>query len=517
LTGKIAVFNTDQSQLDLILLMASGGNKMIGKELGKELGKIVGKENVIYSEKALEEYSSDMSLIPGKRPRCVVKPENAGDVQKIVVWANNNGAKIVPVSSGAPHFRGDTVPGTDESVMVDLSHMKKIVHIDPKNRVALIEPGVTFSELVPRLQQEELRLNMPFLPRSSKSVVGSLLEREPVMMPKYQWDASDPLGSTEVVFGNGDKFRTGSGSGPGGLDYQWESGEAQVASLGPAQADFHRFIQGAQGTIGIVTWASVRCERLPRLEESFLAGSSEVDSLLDLAYWLVRLKVVDECLILNKSDLARVYGEGTTGVSKTLKAGLPPWILFFCIAGYEYFPEERIAFQKELMMEQAKAIGLKPVKRLGISASKLLNILRKPCGETYWKLKGKGSCDDLFFVTNRDSIPEFINVMNELAAKQGYPVPDIGVYIQPVVGGTSWHCEFHLFFDPQDHGEVNKVRNLSASASRIFADKGAFFSRPYGAWADLVYQAGSPNTLALKKVKSIFDPNNVMNPGKLCF
>jgi FAD/FMN-containing dehydrogenase len=493
--------------------IASGDNKMSENEIEK----IVGKDNVIYRAKVLEEYSKDMSLIPGVRPKCVVKPENANDIQKIIAWANNNHSKIVPVSSGAPHFRGDTVPGTDEAVMVDLSRMKKIVRIDPRNRVALIEPGVTFSDLVPRLQQEGLRLNMPLTPRSSKSVVCSLLEREPVLMPKYQWDASDPLGSTEVIFGSGDKFRTGSGSGPGSLEYQWESGEAQVASLGPAQADFHRFIQGGQGTMGIVTWASVRCERLPRIEESFLVGAPEVDKLLELAHWLVRLKLVDECLILNKSDLARVSGERTPGGLKTLNEDLPQWILFFCIAGYEYFPEERIAFQKEIMLEKAKDIGLKPVKRLGITAARLLNILRNPSGEPYWKLKGNGSCCDVFFITNRERIPEFVKLMSELAEQLGHPIPDIGVYVQPIVGGTSLHCEFNLFFKPQNPGEIGRIRNLSATASRIFADKGAFFSRPYGDWAKLVYHDDSPNTLALKKVKNIFDPNNVMNPGKLCF
>jgi FAD/FMN-containing dehydrogenase len=47
--------------------------------------------------------------------------------------------------------------------------------------------------------------------------------------------------------------------------------------------------------------------------------------------------------------------------------------------------------------------------------------------------------------------------------------------------------------------------------------KGAFFSRPYGIWAELLCNQGVDNVIALRKVKQIFDPNNVMNPGKLFF
>jgi FAD/FMN-containing dehydrogenase len=46
---------------------------------------------------------------------------------------------------------------------------------------------------------------------------------------------------------------------------------------------------------------------------------------------------------------------------------------------------------------------------------------------------------------------------------------------------------------------------------------GAFFSRPYGPWADLAYGRFTEGVAALRKLKSIFDPNNILNPGKLCF
>jgi len=107
--------------------------------------------------------------------------------------------------------------------------------------------------------------------------------------------------------------------------------------------------------------------------------------------------------------------------------------------------------------------------------------------------------------------------MNDLAEKAGYNVSDIGVYIQPVVQGTSYHCEFNLFYDPENSRELNRVRELSAAAVRKLMSKGAFFSRPYGESAEMIHNRDAATVSVLKKFKKIFDPNNVMNPGKVCF
>jgi len=49
------------------------------------------------------------------------------------------------------------------------------------------------------------------------------------------------------------------------------------------------------------------------------------------------------------------------------------------------------------------------------------------------------------------------------------------------------------------------------------ANMGAFFSRPYGPWAKIAYSRAAETNILQRKVKKIFDPNNVLNPGRLCF
>ena len=169
-------------------------------------------------------------------------------------------------------------------------------------------------------------------------------------------------------------------------------------------------------------------------------------------------------------------------------------------------------------MDVAGRVGVEPVKLIDrVSASELLRVLQLPSEEPYWKLRHKGSCYDIFFLTTQDKLPELVGVMSDVAVQHGYPVPDMGVYLQPVVQGTSCHCEFNLFFDPKKEAEVDRVRKLSAEAVEALMARGAFFSRPYGPWADMAYRRDAETTAALRKLKGIFDPNDIMNPGKLCF
>jgi FAD/FMN-containing dehydrogenase len=58
---------------------------------------------------------------------------------------------------------------------------------------------------------------------------------------------------------------------------------------------------------------------------------------------------------------------------------------------------------------------------------------------------------------------------------------------------------------------------LVGIATRDLMARGAFFSRPYGENAKMIMNNDAATSAALAKVKAIFDPNNIMNPGKLCF
>jgi hypothetical protein len=488
---------------------------MIEKE---KLVNIVGDHSVSDDSTLLDSFSKDMSFVISFRPSYVVKPHNGEEIQQLVSLAKETQTPLVPVSSGPPHFRGDTVPGMGGAIIVDLSEMKKIIRVDRYNRVAMFEPGVTFGELIPEAAREGLRLNIPLMPRKTKSIVGSMLEREPVILPKYHWDIGDPLNCMEIYFGTGDMFRTGAAAGPGTLEEQWAAGGAQVEAAGPSSASWYRVIQGSQGTMGIVSWASARCEILPKIEQPFLVGTDDLDKVIDMVHWLQRLRMVNECLVLNNTNLARILAKNGSLDYQAVRYSLPPWILFYNIAGYDYFPEDRVNDQTRDMRDLAEKVGLNASNALSdISANELLELVRNPCEEPYWKICREGACQDLFFITIYDKLPGLIDIFKERMTQAGCADFDLGIYLQPIVQGTNCHCEFNLFYDPGNQKESELIRELINSSIKILTANGAFFSRPYGENAFDILNADAATVTALRKVKSILDPENIMNPGKLCF
>lgn len=482
------------------------------------LTKIVGNENVSESEEILTGYSSDQSFVPRIRPKGVVRPSTGEEIQEIVKWANETLTPLVPVSSGPPHFRGDTVPGVGGAVILDLQRMKKIIRIDPRNRVAMVEPGVTFGELQTELAKSGLSAYLPLCPRNTKSMVGSMLEREPITIPSQHWDSLDPFLCGEIIFGTGDKFRSGEAAGPDSVEEQWKIGKAQMVPFGPGQFDESRLISGAQGTMGIVTWATLKCRPLADLKRNFLISSQTLEPLLDLSYRLIRLRLGETCFIVNDLNMACLLLK-TPGEIKTLRDTLPRWFLVVSFEGVGALPQEKVDYQEADFLEMvARADNCNLVKILGgFNADDVAALIMAPSAESYWKLNYKGACSDIFFLTILDKTPEFVTALPTLTQAQRFPLEDLGVYIQPIVQGTSCHCEFNLFHDPADRAGLERVKAMEIDGALSLANKGAFFSRPYGAWARIAYGRAPETIILQRKVKKIFDPNNILNPGRLCF
>ena len=483
----------------------------------RSLASVVGVENLLETDDILNEYSGDFSFVPRVRARSVVKTRTTQEVLDIVRWANETRTPLVPVSSGAPHFHGDTAPSVGGAVIVDLSGMKHIIRIDRRNRIAMIEPGVTFGQLIPALEKEGLAPLMPLVPRSSKSVVTAFLERMPITMPRFHWEAQDPLQCVEVVYGAGDLMRTGSAAGPGSIEEQWEVGRAQIRGMGPSQVDFTRLLQGAQGTMGIVTWATVKCRPLPEVRTMFLIPSDEISPLIDMAYGVTYKKLGEELLILNALNLASIIGENRQLV-EALRAKLPPWILMLGIDGAGLLPEEKIAYQTEESIELAQSCGLELKTAVaGATAEDVMAALSQPCADLGWKLKREAGCGDIFFITTLDRCPEFIDAVYGLSGRYRFSVENMGVYVQPTVQGTNCHLEFSVSYDLQDHQQADKVKKFVEEGAETLANMGAFFSRPYGSWTRIAYGREAQTVIGQRKLKGIFDPNGIMNPGKLCF
>jgi hypothetical protein len=217
---------------------------------------------------------------------------------------------------------------------------------------------------------------------------------------------------------------------------------------------------------------------------------------------------------VNDSLLAGLLGAGSPAGA----GELPPWTLIVGVGGRALLPEEKVDVQEKDIREVAGQFSLELLAAIpGAITSQVRAALDGCRGEPHWKLAYKGGCQDIFFLTTLDKTPGFVETMLTTAEEAGYPVADVGVYIQPQHQGVAYHCEFTLPFAPGDGGEVARVTAVYERASERLIAQEAYFSRPYGAWADLVYERDARSATLLRNVKQVFDPNNVLNPGKLCF
>jgi glycolate oxidase len=315
-----------------------------------------------------------------------------------------------------------------------------------------------------------------------------------------------------VFFGSGERFRTGAAGGPGSIEQQRKSGGAQKHPGGPSQTDFHRVVQGSQGTMGIATWITLRTEIMPTVHETFLVGAERLEDLLDYVYAVQRGLLGEQSFILNKFAAALLMAKGDEQVFGKIRDSLPNFVCLQNIAGCERLPKERLAYHKQDIERIAKQCHLRLEPRIGqVSAGELLEGAAHSCGEGDWRDSLHGGCLSIFFQSTLDRMPAFLKVFTETAAEFGFATSETGVYIQPMVQNHACHVELLI---PCKPGQMEHLRQLERQATIRLMESGAFFSRPYGSAAELVWAQNPNNTRLVRVIKAIFDPNQVLGRGK---
>jgi len=480
-----------------------------------ELAKIVGKRNVSRAEADLLRYSEDHSLVPPGMPECVVYPTSSKQVGEVLKWSNKNNVPVVPVSS-KEHFNGGTVP-RQGGIVMDLSKMNKILEIDKDLKKTRLEAGVTWGKLTGALAKKGMRVLMPLLPHENRSVLTDSLEREVPTNTVY--DYGEPMQAFEVVWPTGDVFKLGSASVNGYPDSMSKGGNPSGPGI-----DFYRFVQGAQGTMGVVTWTNLKIMFQTKMDKVFFAPIDDLGYAQEFLYRILPRRVGQEVVLLNRTDLAAMVAENWPEDFDKLRAALPPWTLIMVISGLERRPEEKIAYEVNLLKEIVK----NEFSKLSIDEAlpgfpglggKILSLLRSPwpADVPYWKNRWQGGSQSLFFIARPDATPKFVETVEAVAPKHGYPVADIGSYIQPIEHNRACQVEFTFFYDEKDAEATQRITALYRDAAKALISEGALFTRPYGDLAPMVYERAANYVMALKRVKKIFDPNNIMNPGNLCF
>lgn len=487
--------------------------------LKEQLEHIVGPKNVFDRQETLKPYSKDQSFVPHSTPDFAVFPQSTEDVQKIVKLANRTKTPIIPFSSGL-NFNGATVP-SDGGIIVNLSKMNKILSIDEENWFVVVEPGVTYDQLQDELTEKKLRAMIPLGVHPKRTVLSSTLERDPVLAAASFEYGNDLMLDTEIILPEGELFRTG----------LWASGGRPGSHMGPVRALLYRFFTAAQGTLGIMTKMALQVEYLPERQDIFFIPFSSLTDSFEAIKQIQRKEIGLECFLLNRFNLASILCKDwdvpqqfpTQTIPsehfKELLNDLPPWSLIISLSGSPRFPEEKIDYEKDALMTIASNLNLMvystipPLQNINKYFSVFLfrpwDILKKHCF--------KGSVHSLSFKSPLKRVQEFEAIIHKISDEHHYPVEHMGGYLLPVERGRAVHLEFDFHCDFSNSDELESVKNLWFRCSDSLINQGAFFDRPYGAWADMMYNRTGTYTKKLIELKKELDPNHIMNPGKLCF
>ena len=485
----------------------------------KRLVDIFGNERVLDDDPTLETYAQDQSFSPKRMPDFVVYAEKVEEVQQVVRLANETLTPIIPYSSGL-NFHGAALPDHG-GIVVNLSRMNNILQIDDENWSALIEPGVTFEQLQGELMKKGFKTMIPFGVAPKQSVLTSYLERNPVMAaPSFEYGNSLIM-DTEIVLSDGDVFRTGI----------WCAGGKPGGPLGPVRNVLYRLWTGAQGTLGIMTKMGININ--PYIEERklYFITFQELSEALEPLKRMQRKEIGMECFLLNRFNLAALLSE-EWNVPETFpidpspsesfehhKKTIPPWVLTVCIHGAPRYPEEKIAYEEDALKEVCYDLQVELKESLpqisGLNRV-LMNEILHPWG-ILKKFNYRGSVHPLTFKSSLPCVADVERVIKKVCDSGGYDASSIGAYLLPLERGRAVHCEFDLHCDLKDQKETVKVKNLWLKVSETLINRGAYFDRPYGPWANMVYQRSGHYVAKLREIKREFDPQGILNPGKLCF
>jgi len=464
-------------------------------------------------EASMPQWRGSQTPGPVVPPVAVLQPKQVDDVVAMVQWARQREIPLSLFSSGAgPHARGMTA--RQPTVLVDLSQLDRIFHVDERDAIAMIEPGVTYDAFDATLASAGLRAFRPLMPRPNKSVIASILEREPILNANEHWDVLDPFGSVEIVFGTGERFRTGSAARQGTVSEHLQAGLRYLTAIGPGTTDFLRVLQGAQGTLGVVLWAAMMCERIPKVERAFFVPSDDPARLAELLSWVCWRRLGNASFIGNAMHFASLLSNDGAELG-ALASQMPPWAAWLRIGhGGSEFPQEQFELELEQLEQKAAELGLKVEAALAGQSADALSQRQARCAPDAYQDRCLGAHVSVFCLEQFDGVQTLVDAAQTLLAAQRWPAGQWSAYVQPRVRGRNVHVEFVL---PHAPAHVERARRVGQLLAEHLQAQGGFFSRPYGDWAPMAYAKNTGLQPYLRETKALFDPQRILNPGRLCY
>lgn len=471
------------------------------EKIEEEISEAIGKEKVRKDLATRIAYSRDWSPRPGKElilPHIVVRPETTEDVSKVIKICNKYKVPVTPVA-GMTGMGGGAIP-FHGGVVIDTKGLNKVLEVDTGNYTVTVQAGITIKALNDYLAKHGLWL--PHDPESKPtSTVGAAICCDNDSTFGIRWGKMiDHLLSAVIVTGNGDIVKVG-------------HRKAYCSSSG---LKLHVLLVGSEGTLGIVTEATLRVVPIPEYRWIDGAFFKSISQAVSAARRIISAGLPVDAININDKYRLSFYTHAYKlkhGKEPTVPEGTQA-ILFYSLSG------------EKAVIEFAREYARKIIKEYGGYIIEERDIV-----ESWWKSKHTlefepfkqkwpdSQRETKFGAADVGVPPGRLEELHEKYVKtvenHGLKILGMNIYNERI-GCISPSISCAVFVGDSEE-EVSRFYEYVKEMSKIAIDLEGTSSTYIGDTWRLIdiseYEHGKALEY-MRKIKEIFDPNWIVNPGK---
>jgi glycolate oxidase len=453
------------------------------KHILDEIRAIIPQERILLNLQERYSYSFDASF--GEYlPDVVIQPNDAEEISQLVKLANKYCIPVYP-RGAATSLSGGPLP-VEGGMVIDLSRLNKKLLIDRENLLAVVSPGVITGDI--HQKAEEVGLFYPPDPSSShvSTIGGNLLENSSGPKGLKYGTTKEYVIGLEVVTPTGEIIRTGGKTVKNVTGY-----------------DLTRLIVGSEGTLAIVTEATLRLIPKPQARKTLLATFNRV---VDSGYAIT--KILSNGILPAAMEL--MDNACIRAVEHFQPCGLPvdaEALIIIEVDGHPLAIEEEIGKCEAICYEQGATnvkVAHDEVERADIwKARKMVSPAITQLGPT--KISEDATVP-------RSQIPAMMERLNEIREKY---------QLNLVVFGHAGDGNLHpnIITDKRNIEEMKRAEDAVSEIFEAAVSLGGTLSGEHGIGTMkapyMEMELGQEGLLMMKKIKDAWDPNHILNPGKI--
>jgi len=433
------------------------------------------------SKSILEQHTHTMTIHESELPDGVVFVETKEDVQKVVKICNEYKCPIIPFGVGSS-FEGH-INAPYGGISIDMNNMNKIINVYQEDLLVVVQPGVTREQLNTHLR--DTGLFFPIDPGANASIGGMTATRASGTNAVRYGTMKDNVIALEVVTPDGQIIKT-----------------ANKARKSSAGYDLTRLMVGSEGTLGITTEITLKLYGIPEVIAGGRVSFPSVKDATDAVIMTVQAGI--PVARIEFLDTAQVIA--VNNYSKTNLPEAPLLLLEF------HGSETSVKEQSELFGEIASDFGGNDFEWTSNNEDR--NKLWKARHDAYWSCKAVRPEAEIYSTDVCVPISKLSDCITETIEDM-----EKNELIGPIVshaGDGNFHVA--LLIDKKSDLELKKLDSflirISERAIRMSGTCTGEHGVGQGKRKYMLKELGGAVDI-MKKVKNAFDPNKIMNPGKL--